>query len=453
MDVKMKKRKLESTDDEPNKRVKCEYLKDTHPDIFNELSPKLNPDVDLDKITLGSAIKLIWKCQKHTTCDEHVWTGDTKYRIRSLGCRKCLFEQSTKAKHCKCIVKKLSKPLLKDHPLFKEVHPTLNNNVDITKISLGSVKKLFWMCSNHTSCNEHVWKARVINRTTKNGSGCTFCAFDNNHGGNKKIQYCVCTRPTFLNVDGTQKSNVIMKRCSNKLCRMELPISEFNTKKSRPDGLSSCCKKCNKKIGKQIFSVKQAMIKLFFNTHPCVDCKESNVHVLECDHINPEQKSKQKNGIKVRSMNHNSLKQLPIELKKCEVRCAFHHRLKTQNNIPYHPAKHYGYVKKNREAVRHIKVELKKCQHCNRETSYETAPAFDFDHIDGTKKTNGIHEMMSTHSLEEIKKELENCRLLCANCHRLVTAKQQKWRNIDDFDQDILQEAKTRLGVLYVPNH
>ena len=50
----------------------------------------------------------------------------------------------------------------------------------------------------------------------------------------------------------------------------------------------------------------------------------------------------------------------------------------------------------------------------------------DFDHIDKDKKEFGISENIGL-SLEKIKKEVEKCQILCANCHRRRTAEQFGW--------------------------
>lgn len=48
----------------------------------------------------------------------------------------------------------------------------------------------------------------------------------------------------------------------------------------------------------------------------------------------------------------------------------------------------------------------------------------EFDHLDNKK--NNISEMISGgHSLDSLKKEIEKCQVLCANCHRRKTAIEQ----------------------------
>lgn len=52
----------------------------------------------------------------------------------------------------------------------------------------------------------------------------------------------------------------------------------------------------------------------------------------------------------------------------------------------------------------------------------------EFDHLDPSTKKSAISKMVSKGcELEQIKKELEKCRILCANCHKKHTAKQLNW--------------------------
>lgn len=52
----------------------------------------------------------------------------------------------------------------------------------------------------------------------------------------------------------------------------------------------------------------------------------------------------------------------------------------------------------------------------------------EFDHIDPENKTLCISTMIkSSCSLEMIKKEIDKCEMVCANCHRRRTAKRSGW--------------------------
>lgn len=130
-----------------------------------------------------------------------------------------------------------------------------------------------------------------------------------------------------------------MKVCS--LCGNEKDIKEFDKNKSKCDGLQSQCKLCRKpstikyyethkedqknrvqKINlKNKNEIEQYIIK-YLEQHPCVDCNEKDIIVLEFDHL----KDKKNN---IGSMMRSSFTAVKEEIEKCEVRCANCHRRKT----------------------------------------------------------------------------------------------------------------------------
>jgi hypothetical protein len=61
----------------------------------------------------------------------------------------------------------------------------------------------------------------------------------------------------------------------------------------------------------------------------CVDCGNKDWRVLEFDHVNREDK---KNSISRLIANNANIKTLKKEVKKCVIRCANCHRIKTFNN-------------------------------------------------------------------------------------------------------------------------
>lgn len=64
-----------------------------------------------------------------------------------------------------------------------------------------------------------------------------------------------------------------------------------------------------------------------------------------------------------------------------------------------------------------------KCENCG----YNEHPeVLDFDHIDRSQKKYRPAQVLK-YSMKKIKEELDNCRLLCANCHRLKTAGKLKF--------------------------
>lgn len=126
-------------------------------------------------------------------------------------------------------------------------------------------------------------------------------------------------------------------------CKEEKPISEFNWNNKAKGFLASSCKICQSAFTKEHYRrnkqpyldrakknnsarVKEnsEFLLNYLNSHPCVDCGNSNVVVLEFDHVNGTKKFAI--GSKFRSKN---LEDLISEIEKCEVRCANCHRIKT----------------------------------------------------------------------------------------------------------------------------
>lgn len=84
-----------------------------------------------------------------------------------------------------------------------------------------------------------------------------------------------------------------------------------------------------------------------------------------------------------------------------------------------------GYVKKRKESIQDWFQSYKKSLKC--ESCGENHPAtIDFHHKLGSKE-NGLSKMVfDGYSISRIKKELEKCVVLCANCHRKVHSKNNK---------------------------
>lgn len=76
------------------------------------------------------------------------------------------------------------------------------------------------------------------------------------------------------------------------------------------------------------------------------------------------------------------------------------------------------YVDKRRKELKIKAIEYKggKCEICNYNSCIA---ALDFHHVDPSQKEFRISNG-NTYNWEKIKKELDKCELLCANCHRQV---------------------------------
>jgi|TARA_B100000073_G_C23743927_1_gene574550 5-methylcytosine-specific restriction endonuclease McrA len=82
--------------------------------------------------------------------------------------------------------------------------------------------------------------------------------------------------------------------------------------------------------------------------------------------------------------------------------------------------------KEKKEFIQAHKLELG-CSVCG----YNEIPeALEYDHIDRSKKN---FKMSKAHwySWDRIHKEIENCIILCANCHREKTIKEKDYMELD----------------------
>lgn len=67
---------------------------------------------------------------------------------------------------------------------------------------------------------------------------------------------------------------------------------------------------------------KRAYVNEYLLTHPCVDCGETDIIVLEFDHVRGEKY----NNISNLVIQDRSFEKLKLEILKCDVRCANCHR-------------------------------------------------------------------------------------------------------------------------------
>lgn len=69
-------------------------------------------------------------------------------------------------------------------------------------------------------------------------------------------------------------------------------------------------------------------VSTYLQTHPCVDCGETDPVVLEFDHVRGEKVCNVSHA-----MNHCRLTDLFVEIEKCDVRCANCHKRKTAKQL------------------------------------------------------------------------------------------------------------------------
>lgn len=134
------------------------------------------------------------------------------------------------------------------------------------------------------------------------------------------------------------------KRCSR--CGQFKPITEFYLYRADSSGSTARrpdCKDCKKKAtyGIPKPEVRLAAMKRnrqivleHLKTHPCVDCGEDDLSVLEFDHVRGEKRDHIS-----RLANGAGEWKLRQEMEKCEVRCCNCHRKATLQRAGWRPEK------------------------------------------------------------------------------------------------------------------
>lgn len=144
-----------------------------------------------------------------------------------------------------------------------------------------------------------------------------------------------------------------MKVCTK--CKKEKTINEFNFKIKALGLRQYQCKECTRLFVKNHYNknrryylkkTQERNIELRLKTlnyqrqyleqNPCVDCGESDVAVLEFDHIGKVSKFKAISSL-IRA--RYSLEKIKKEINKCEVRCANCHRRKTAKDFKWFKSK------------------------------------------------------------------------------------------------------------------
>ena len=145
-----------------------------------------------------------------------------------------------------------------------------------------------------------------------------------------------------------------MRKCSK--CKKVKLVDEFNFKIKKLGLLHVQCRECTRALIKAHYDKnreyyldkadkRNSKIKLevlsYINQHlmenPCIDCGESDLAVLEFDHVGKKPKFKAMSSLIRLGFPLDKIKE---EINKCEVRCANCHRRKT-----YKQFGHFGKTK------------------------------------------------------------------------------------------------------------
>jgi len=137
-----------------------------------------------------------------------------------------------------------------------------------------------------------------------------------------------------------------VKTCST--CKIEKSLSEFNKNAGRKDGLQSNCRDCNKVAAAAYYErnkIKAHTVSAgarqkymdrnrrylfdYLLSHPCIDCGNSDIRVLEFDHVRGEKRF----GVGKLARHASSLTNLQSEIDKCDIRCRNCHQIATYDRL------------------------------------------------------------------------------------------------------------------------
>lgn len=132
------------------------------------------------------------------------------------------------------------------------------------------------------------------------------------------------------------------KLCSR--CGETKPVSEFSIKSKKTGSLTAWCRECRRAYGREHYQANTATYKqrssrrrreqhpqiresiyAYLREHPCVDCGERDILLLDFDHRDPSSKR----DVVARLARSGTLRAVMLEIAKCDVRCATCHRKRT----------------------------------------------------------------------------------------------------------------------------
>lgn len=134
-----------------------------------------------------------------------------------------------------------------------------------------------------------------------------------------------------------------MKKCSISTCTILPEDLQFNKNKSKKDGLNNICKVCSKERSKLYYKNNpekhkknvakrnsayrielRKIICEYLSNKSCIDCGNSDIRVLDFDHLRDKQFNISDMIAKSYSWNR-----IIEEIHKCEIVCSNCHRIRT----------------------------------------------------------------------------------------------------------------------------
>ena len=174
-------------------------------------------------------------------------------------------------------------------------------------------------------------------------------------------------------------------------------------------------------------------------TITCMRCGENNPACLQFHHRNRAEK---KRNIAEYATHAGSIEKLIHEINKCDVLCANCHSIEhwqeKENVLSIFEEQHaiqgllqgggkLSGLERGRMKARLAKLEFESfkrtlsCQNCG----VNHPACLEFHHRDRSEKTNAVSNLVRRYAQpEQLKREIEKCDVLCANCHAKLHWKQ-----------------------------
>jgi len=167
----------------------------------------------------------------------------------------------------------------------------------------------------------------------------------------------------------------------------------------------------------------RASLVAYLHAHPCVDCGERDLRVLDFDHLG--EKRELVSSLVARGA---PWERIEAEIALCEVRCANCHRRVTARRAGWSRLAHdvddprRGFSVSVRRNLNHVHgiLALGACEDCGERDML----VLEFDHV-GIKREQ-VSRMVFNVSLATLKQEIAECELRCCNCHRRATAQRRE---------------------------
>ena len=133
-------------------------LLEQNSDLANQWHPTKNGKLKPSSVPLHSSIKVWWRCGKNKN---HEWQATVNDRSKGYGCPYCA-GKTTYDGNCLASL---------NPDLAKEWHPKKNGDLTPADITIGSNRRVWWLCKKG-----HEWQATVCNRSKSKSTGCPYCA-------------------------------------------------------------------------------------------------------------------------------------------------------------------------------------------------------------------------------------------------------------------------------------